>query len=38
VMLYFRAFAALIGAMTHNTGLWVLLDEVFMASRFRDCS
>lgn len=38
VMLYFRAFAALIGAMTHNTGLWVLLDEVFLASRFRDCS
>jgi hypothetical protein len=38
VMLYFRAFAALIGAMTHNTGLWVLLDEVFMADRFRDCS
>ena len=36
--LYARAIAALAGAMIHNTGLWVLLDEVFLARRFADCS
>ena len=36
--LYARAIAALVGAMIHNTGLWVLLDEVFLARRFADCS
>ena len=36
--LYTRAIAALLGAMIHNTGLWVLLDEVFLARRFAACS
>jgi hypothetical protein len=38
VMLYARAVAALVGAMTHNTGLWVLYDEVLEASRWSECS
>jgi hypothetical protein len=38
VMLYVRAVAALVGAMTHNTGLWVLYDEVLEASRWSQCS